>query len=808
MACIDGKKPRRWLATTAVTGIVLLGGVHIALAQAANTAIAAGADTVVSISVPAGPLESGILSLGRQANIRLLYPTAITRGKTTGGVSGNLTAKVAVEKLLAGSGLSYSFTAPGTVRIYDPAAQADAAGGINAAGTTTLGTIVVAGQADGAAGIIETNGFVGKSGRTATKTNTAVAETPLSISTVSQKQLQDVKPQNLSEAMNYSPGARIGQYGAEPRFDAFKVRGIDLSTTGIFRDGLRQVSSQNGSARLEPYGVEAITNLRGPAASIYGASSSGGIVDIISKRPTEESLREVEMQYGSFGRVQGAFDFSGPVDEEKTMLYRLTAVAREGRNEISAIQDDRLFIAPAFTFQPDAGTKLTLLGEYMDSTTGGTWGFINNYGSAGTSIGATPVYGGDERFNEFTQKQWRIGYELEHELTDNVTLYHKARYSALDADQQWVFADYPGITIEDNEGISSDTYLKTEFETGPARHTLLTGVDFSHMSYTSRQGSGPDLFTDTYTYVPDVSLILNQRMNTIGIYAQDQVEIDAWRLSVGLRHDWLDTEYQAQTVGAAVAPTYDGDDTETSGRIGLGYVFDNGVMPYASYGTSFVANPGVIITSGTVTDQAKPTIGEQYEIGVKYALPQYNALLTASVFNIDQENATVYETSSGINLLRQLDLRSRGIELEATASLDNGWSFIASYSYNDVEITKLTPETLGNQLNSSPYHMASLWADYEFQTGTLEGLGIAAGFRYVGSSFGDNVHTPVLDNEARTFVDASVRYDLGKFNPSFEGVKLQVNATNLLDEVKQVCTTGFCYFDEGRKVVASVRYRF
>jgi iron complex outermembrane recepter protein len=231
-------------------------------------------------------------------------------------------------------------------------------------------------------------------------------------------------------------------------------------------------------------------------------------------------------------------------------------------------------------------------------------------------------------------------------------------------------------------------------------------------------------------------------------------------------------------------------------------------MPYISYGTSYVANPGVIIANGSVTGQAEPTIGKQVEVGVKYDLQEYNAMISAAVFQIDQENASVYETSSGVNLLRQLDLKSRGFELEGTASLANGLSLIASYSYNDVEITKLTSETVGNQLNSSPYHIVSLWADYELQDGPLAGLGLGAGIRYVGSSFGDNRHTPVLNNGARTFVDASLRYDLGNLSPSFEGVRLQVNATNLLDEVDQVCTTGFCYFDEGRKIVGSVRYRF
>lgn len=668
--------------------------------------------------------------------------------------------------------------------------------------STTLAPIVVTGSGEGVTDIVESDGYVPKSGRTATKTNTPVAETAQPVSIISRKQLDDRQPQNVTEAISYIPGVRGGQYGAEPRYDAFKIRGIDLTYTGIFRDGLRQISSPNGLFRIEPYGVKALTVLRGPAASIYGASSSGGIVDIISKRPTEERLREVELQYGSYGRVQTAFDFSGPLTDDGVLLYRLTGVARDARNEIEAIKDDRLMIAPALTWQPDASTKLTILGEYMDSTTGGTWGYINNYSPAGTSIGAIPVYGGDARFNDFTQKQWRVGYEFEHELTDGLTLHHKLRYSDLSAKQEYVFQNYPGIGYEDNRGLATDTYLEGEFETGAGTHKLIGGVDYSFMEYDAKQGSGPDLFTDDFTYVPELTYFEKQKQNSIGIYLQDQIEIDAWRIGLGLRHDWHKSEYSPGGV------EYSRNDSQTTGRASIGYVTPWNVMPYISYGTSYVANPGVILASGGSASQADPTLGKQYEIGVKYQIPDQNVLISAAFFNIDQENASVYETSSGVNLLRQLGLRSRGVEVEVTASLDNGLSFTGGYSYNDVKITKLTPETAGNQLNSSPYHMFSLWADYEVQSGALEGLGVGAGVRYVGSSFGDNVHTPVLNNGARTFVDASLRYDLGKLHPAMDGVKLQVNATNLLNEVNQVCTTGFCYYDEGRKIVASMRYRF
>lgn len=142
------------------------------------------------------------------------------------------------------------------------------------------------------------------------------------------------------------------------------------------------------------------------------------------------------------------------------------------------------------------------------------------------------------------------------------------------------------------------------------------------------------------------------------------------------------------------------------------------------------------------------------------------------------------------------------------ASLTNGLSIQASYAYNDARILKLTAETEGNRLTSIPYHTASLWLDYEVQGGPMRGLGLGGGVRYVGASLGDNLNRPILDNKPRTLLDASLRYDLENLDPRLKGMRVQVNATNLLDKREQTCTAGFCYFDEGRKVIASLRYRW
>lgn len=669
-----------------------------------------------------------------------------------------------------------------------------------------LDPVVVEGQDGGLNGIISSNGYVTTSGRSATKTDTPLLETPASVSTVTQVQLEQRKPQTLIEALAYTPGARVGTYGFDPRYDAFTIRGIDVTHNAVFRDGLRQIGSPNGLFRLEPYGVEAITVLRGPASSIYGASTSAGIIDIISKRPTEVPFREIEVQTGSFGRKQTNFDLSGPVNPEKTLFYRLTGLVRDARTDISAIKDDRVFIAPALTWKPDDATRLTLLGEYMDSTTGGTAAYLNEYGPYVDSQGnilskatrATKVYVGDKRYNDFRQQQARLGYEFEHKFDEVFTLRQRARYSQLGNNQQYTYFG-SGLTRENTAGFSMDSSLESKFRTGALDHTMLAGIDLSRLTYKSKEAFGgvPLGFNPAFLWRT------SQTMTTVGAYLQDQVKWQNWRLTAGVRHDWLDSKFDAGSAGAA--PTVSKrQDNQWTGRAALSYVTDFGLAPYVSYGTSFVPNPGTVLNGGV----AQPTTGEQVEAGVKYDIPGQNASLRAAVFNIKQDNGVVYEVVNGLNRQVQIDLRSSGFELEAVASLANGLSLQASYSYNDARIKKLTPETVGNRLTSVPYHMASLWLDYTVQDGPARGLGLGAGVRYVGSSLGDNLNRAILDNEARTFIDASIRYDLENLDRRLKGMLVQVSATNLLNEVEQTCTAGYCYFDEGRKVIASLRYRW
>jgi iron complex outermembrane recepter protein len=242
------------------------------------------------------------------------------------------------------------------------------------------------------------------------------------------------------------------------------------------------------------------------------------------------------------------------------------------------------------------------------------------------------------------------------------------------------------------------------------------------------------------------------------------------------------------------------DDHKFSGRAGLAYLFDNGISPYVSYSTSF----SPVIGNSFSGDAFSPSEGEQEEIGVKYAPSEVNLAINAALFRIRQTNVLASDPNNPNFQIQRGEVESKGLELEATTSLMAGLNLTAAYTYLDLEITAGDNE--GNAPSGIPEHQFSIWSDYTVQSGAAEGLGFGAGVRYLGESFGDDTNT--FRNDSRILVDASLSYDFGKANPKLEGVSAQINAKNLFDKRADSCQAGYCYRDEGRNVIGSLRYRF
>ncbi|MBN8940519.1 MAG: TonB-dependent siderophore receptor [Rhizobiales bacterium] len=803
----------RFCAKSGRTAAILLGSaawlaIHPAPpahAQQRPPATPAASRAAVMFNVPAGPVGVALTQWAEAARLRLLAPTEALRGLRSAGVSGAHTPEQALRQLLAGTGLIYRFTNASTVAISRPGA---AIGAGAAEGAIALDTIDV--QGAGASG--GTIGYVATRTNAVTKTNTPLLETPQSISVVSRQELEDRNVQTLSQAVRYTPGVATDISGFDSRFDAFTIRGFDVTYNGIYRDGLRQPAANMAIYKEEPYGIQEAVVLRGPSSSLFGSGSPGGLVNLISKRPTSQPLREVELQVGNWDRYQGSFDFSGPVDQDGHFLYRLTGVVRESKNWTLGGRDDRVNLAPSFTWRNDQ-TSLTVLTEYQSSRTPAAFPFYSV-----TNGVRSPVYSSDPAFNAMDQIQFRIGYLFEHKFDEVLTFRQNFRYAHIDADVKYVgisaidtstmtASRYTGRVRDVVDGITVDNQVQANFASGPVQHTLLVGVDYMRSTLRDRMGFGsaPALDLVTLNYgaqaisPPALTSAMTQNQSQVGLYAQDQLKWGGWILTVGGRQDWVETSTRDITGNTSDAKS----DHAFTGRAGLTYVFDSGFAPYVSYSTSFVPNLGS--TAGGVA--FNPTTGSQAEIGIKYQPPGFNGFVTAALFELTQNGGLVTDPANALRQVQRGTIRARGLELQAVTSLGNGISINASYTHLNLVTVKGTDSTIGKMPSGIPGDSVSLWANYAVPPGDAwSGFSIGAGLRYTGFTYGDDQNT--FRSDAVALVDAAIRYNFGAVDKRLSGLTLKINAQNLFDRNYTTCQVGYCYMGARRTVIASLNYRW
>ncbi|MFQ6554230.1 TonB-dependent siderophore receptor [Aestuariibius insulae] len=671
-----------------------------------------------------------------------------------------------------------------------------------------LGTIVLEAESDET---LVQDGYVAQSGRQATKLDTPIKTIPQSIGVVTLDQIEDQKPSQLLEAFEYSAGTTASTFGFDTRYDAFKLRGFAAFNNGFFRDGLRQVNGPSAWYRNDPYTIEGVGILKGPSSSLYGVSGPGGLINVVSKRPKADPFRELRLTTGTDDRAELAFDFTGPAIDDGRLIFRLTGLVRDSGTPLEGYPDDKTLIAPSLTFDLNDRTRVTFLTEYSDSTVGATAAFYNPEPGV-----ASDIYVGDPDYNSFDQEQYRIGYEIAHDLTDRITLRQKLRYSEVESELRFsdVFDTGAGTLgrgwgkyFEDQSNFSVDNTVEMSFQTGDLSHDLIIGLDYTAAEYEAFFTP----FSVTSASAVDAAeapFFGGQDVEQTGLYLHNQISNGPLNLFVSGRYDWVNI-----TTFAADNTQSNKSDEEFSGRIGVSYEMENGLTPFANVSSSFVPNTGLVYsdpTDATSDRPADPTRAVQTELGVKYEIPDTDSLITASVFDIQQEDGVVFQivdpaTFNGLNQIQvPYDLRSQGAEIEAQANFGNGLRMTGSYTYLDVEIESGAAGTVGNQLSATPEHQASIWAFYEPQSGPLDGVGLGGGLRYVGESYGDDQNT--FKNDAQTFADLAMSYDFSKVG--YDGLKLQTNVRNVFDNDEQICSAGFCYRYEGRTAKLALQYRF
>ncbi|KGJ05616.1 iron complex outermembrane recepter protein [Paracoccus halophilus] len=653
------------------------------------------------------------------------------------------------------------------------------------------------------------DGYIARSGRQAMRVDTPIQRLPQSVSVVTQDQLQDQAPRTLLEALNYTAAVTPGNFGFDSRYDSFYLRGFPAYQTGVFRDGLRSFNGLSAWYRNEPYALEGIAVLKGPASSMFGVSTPGGVVNLVSKRPKDTPYRETRLSYGSHGRVEGALDLTGPLDANGDTLYRFVALLRDADTHIPGYEDDRIFLAPSISLRLAEDHRLLLSAEYAKDRTGAV-----AYSHFGSDLRVTDAPAGDPGYNRFDQEQFRIGYEYSWQIDRDTQLRHSYRYSKVRADMRYAtrYGTYPDLIPgyweryhETARSHVMDLMLERRFQTGDFEHRLAIGADYMRGKYSADYG-GTDL-GQAVNEALDVPFYAWRKQTQTGIYIADQIERGALTVSASARYDWVKTEYADAVYGTDIVTGGTQWDEAFTARLGLSYELAGGWIPYANIASSFAPNVAQVYDDATdpTGSPAEPTKALQKEIGVKYELPDQRTVVTAALFDIRQdEGMSLVVGADGRNRGLQYDLTSRGFELEAQSDLENGLSFIGSYAHMRVRINEGAPGTKGNELSGSPRDTLSLFVKYAPPSGALENFAVMAGMRHIGKSYGNDLNT--IRNASRTYFDLGLSYDFADLG--HEGTQLQLNVRNLFDRDGQVCTSDWCYADEPRMIDLSLSRRF
>ncbi|WP_437880251.1 TonB-dependent siderophore receptor [Pseudomonas sp. LRF_L74] len=772
-----------------------------------------------SYRISAGALGSVLSQFATEAGVTLSFAASQTKGLQSPGLQGVYSVDEGLARLLRGSGLqgqrqgngSYVLVATGeSVELSPLNISSQFAESANALGGDT--------------------GYRAKAANTGSKTGASLAETPRSISVVTRQRMEDQHSQTLTDVLGYVPGVFAPPFAAGDGLagDLFYIRGF-LATDfgyGLLRDGLR-VQGNRYDTTSEPYGLERTEIFRGPTSILYGENAPGGLVNLVSKRPTAESRGEVQLSYGSHNRRQLALDVSGPLSDDGNVLGRLVMLGRNADSQVEKIPDDRIYVAPSLTFNFSDATALTLLSSYQRDRTMMSLG----YPAAGTLLNNAngkfdrDDFIGNPNWDDFKRETWSLGYEFSHQLNETWAFRQNSRYlqSRIDRQESWPSAlnnNGFGTTVTNtaydrfNKSItySLDNQFEGRFSNGAFEHTVLLGAGTDRTSFNQDWDAGfggsVNVFDPVYSATkPTMSVrIQNAQLDQqmYGLYGQLQTKFDRWIFLLGGRQDYVNSQYRNRAGTLNGLADMDEWDNDFTWQTGLMYQFDNGVTPYISYSTAFVPVQQTTSTTGPLT----PIKSEQYEVGVKVEPKGWNSSFTASVYDLRKQDDVIFDTVLNDN--RQVgESRSKGFELEASSDLNENLNLVAAYTYTDARITRDNQTSLleGHQMTGVPRNQASLWANYRFLDGVLRGLRLGGGVRHFDSTFAYTSPLTLygkLDSGDVTLVDAAIGYAID------DHWSVDVNVKNLFDQeyVSGCNNAGRCYWGEERTVLGTLSLRW
>lgn len=653
----------------------------------------------------------------------------------------------------------------------------------------------------------------------ATKSAVAESKTPQVINTISAQEITQRHATSVNEILRYAPGVSTETRGNTSYISEYKIRGFTVDQE--FYNGLQLPYNVTGNtkARIDPLLIESVDILKGPASVLYGGGSPGGLVNIQGKKPQQTSRTEVGFNTGTRNLKEGYLDSTGQLVNDE-WSYRLLGKAAEGDDQPHTTRTENYLIAPSVTWQPDARTRLTIDALAQNSP---SLSPSNPLPLAYLRSGYADRrdYAGDE-WSGFKQRQWMLGYSLEHEFDNGWGFNQKARYFDVDTHQQSIYATGTGsevyqlnrfayTTDEDLHSFNIDNQVTKTVALGEWRHHLLAGFDYqklnSHFHYRYASATpGIDMREPNYGQVDENALgLYTAQKNRLsyqqnGYYLQDQIEYGGLNLLGSLRYD----DYRSATTDYL----QNGDKAWVSQdrvtkRLGALYAFENGLSPFISYSEGFAP----VSPQGTLTAKdVKPTTSKQVEGGVKYLLADYATTLTASVFNIRQKNVVTSDPGF-LNYRQTGEVESKGAELSLISRPTDTVTLIANYAYTHAINTE-DDKYKDKRPTQVPENAFNLWGDYTFDSTPLRGLTLGAGARYTGPMEISPANDPGKLGGTVQY-DLAASYQMGDLLPSLAGLTLKASAQNITNKETLTCYDATnCWIGRDRTMQVGASYTF
>jgi iron complex outermembrane receptor protein len=777
----------------AILGLVVS---SYALPSLAQTSSADQNTQMQQWNIPGGPLAPALDRFARQAGISLSFDAQSVANRTTQGVQGSLAPSAALSTLLQGTDLQVEQQGPNAYLVIP---QAKPAGPLELGATEDyrLAPVIINAKVKASADD-DANSVVAKELWVGGKVATSILNTPASVSVVTNKEMQQRSVSTTEEALQYTPGVVSDYYGSDDRNDYFLIRGFQATT---YRDGLT-LSSMRG-VREDPYAYERIEILRGANSTLFGPADPGGSVNFVTKQPRFEKFGQGYVTYGSYDHAETGIDVGDALNDEQTLAGRFTAKMQNSDREYDHSQDDNRFVMGGLTWAPTDFTSATVVLDYLktnSSPNSGGYPLDKEYDRSD--------FYGEPGYNFHDVERTSLSGNITHDFDNGFTLRSNLRYSELTDDFGYVYlsdnASRVGTTIpryvfgtdSDADQLNGNLMLQYDAQFEHIDSSTLVGVEYldSTTKQSSVYGLAPsiDIANPVFTGVPGGITPYTRKKNdatTKAVFLQQNLSFfDRVIATAGVRNDSMDLSSKEYIGGEQ---TEKDNFSETSYRAALTYIVNDEVSTYVSMVES-VSPPQVGVT---------PQTGKQYEVGIKYSPMGMDALFSAAVYDLTQENVTIAVVlPSGIIEQQTVgESRVRGLDLEAKAQVTQDISVIGAYSYMESEVLRGSlydgSSLKGNEFTTAPKHTASLWSYYDIP-GTDVSVGLGA--RYVGAYYMDAANTKKSDGT--TLFDAALNYKIAK------GTDLALNVSNLFDEQHVVGSGTANYYNPGREVTAKVSY--